>query len=97
MSYFDLSDRFARSSGRRHGAGRLLSVLARGTAAALAHSIAALGILFARGSRDVAGNGTLFHEMLVVTPFTSLFKLICLALAFFTDASDAAVKTPRHR
>ena len=29
-------------------------------------------------------NATLFHGMLVITPLTSLFKIICLALAFFT-------------
>ena len=29
-------------------------------------------------------NETLFHGMLVISPLTSLFKIICLALAFFT-------------
>ena len=29
-------------------------------------------------------NASLFHGMLVITPLNSLFKIICLTLAFFT-------------
>ena len=39
---------------------------------------------------------TLFHGMLVITPLTSLFKIICLALAFFTVILARGENTPRH-
>ncbi|MGE5214028.1 MAG: NADH-quinone oxidoreductase subunit N [Nitrospirota bacterium] len=41
-------------------------------------------------------NETLFGGMLVISPLTSLFKIICLALAFFTILLTQAQKTPRH-
>jgi NADH-quinone oxidoreductase subunit N len=66
-----------------------LIVLAIGLASArgrgLCSGVAGAGILFA--AADVLmlpRNAMLFHGMLVLTPFTSLFKIICLALAFFT-------------
>jgi NADH-quinone oxidoreductase subunit N len=40
---------------------------------------------------------TLFHGMLVITPLTSLFKIICLTLAFFTvllARSDRSARNP---
>src|SRR5438477_8018270 len=40
---------------------------------------------------------TLFQGMLVITPLTSLFKIICLALAFFTvilTRSDRSARNP---
>jgi NADH-quinone oxidoreductase subunit N len=39
---------------------------------------------------------TLFGGMLVISPLTSLFKIICLALAFFTVLVTAGEKAPRH-
>jgi len=42
------------------------------------------------------GNETLFGGMLVISPLTSLFKIICLALAFFTILLTQAEKAPRH-
>src|SRR5882757_8597056 len=41
-------------------------------------------------------NETLFGGMLVISPLTSLFKIICLALAFFTILLAQAEKAPRH-
>ena len=60
-------------------------------------AIAAAGILFAA----VAGlllpeQATLFHGMLVIAPLTSLFKIICLVLAFFTVILARGDNTPRH-
>ena len=39
---------------------------------------------------------TLFGGMLVISPLTSLFKIICLALAFFTVLLTMGEKVPRH-
>src|ERR1700752_403284 len=39
----------------------------------------------------------LFHGMLVINPLTSLFKIICLTLAFFTVILARGSQTPRHR
>jgi NADH-quinone oxidoreductase subunit N len=41
-------------------------------------------------------DGSLFGGMLVVTPLTSLFKIICLALAFFTVCLVRSEKSLRH-
>jgi NADH-quinone oxidoreductase subunit N len=41
-------------------------------------------------------NASLFGGMLVVTPLTSLFKIICLALAFFTVCLVRSEKSLRH-
>ena len=41
-------------------------------------------------------NETMFGGMLVISPLTSLFKIICLALAFFTILLTQAGKEPRH-
>ncbi|MFZ3377441.1 MAG: NADH-quinone oxidoreductase subunit N [Chthoniobacterales bacterium] len=66
-----------------------LAVLAIGLAStrasALCSAAAALGIALAIGAvLMLPERSTLFHGMLVITPLTSLFKIICLALAFFT-------------
>lgn len=48
-------------------------------------ALAAAGIFFAVATvLLLPPSATLFHGMLVITPLTSLFKIICLALAFFT-------------
>ena len=41
-------------------------------------------------------NQTMFGGMLVISPLTSLFKIICLALAFFTILLTQAGKKARH-
>ena len=41
-------------------------------------------------------NATLFGGMLVISPLTSLFKIICLALAFFTVILAREVHFSRH-
>jgi NADH-quinone oxidoreductase subunit N len=47
--------------------------------------VAAAGLLFAVAAvLMLPQNATLFHGMLVITPLTSLFKIICLTLALFT-------------
>lgn len=47
--------------------------------------VAAAGLLFASSAvLLLPPQATLFNGMLVITPLTSLFKIICLALAFFT-------------
>src|SRR5215467_4975391 len=59
--------------------------------------VAALGIIVAIGAvLFLPRNETLFSGMLVISPLTSLFKIICLALAFFTILLTEAEKTPRH-
>jgi NADH-quinone oxidoreductase subunit N len=48
-------------------------------------AVAAAGLLFATAAIvGLPPEATLFNGMLVITPLTSLFKIICLALAFFT-------------
>jgi NADH-quinone oxidoreductase subunit N len=66
-----------------------LAVLAIGLAStrasALCSGAAALGIALAIGAVLILPqHTTLFHGMLMITPLTTLFKIICLALAFFT-------------
>jgi NADH-quinone oxidoreductase subunit N len=47
--------------------------------------VASAGLLFAAAAvLMLPQNTTMFHGMLVITPLTSLFKIICLTLAFFT-------------
>jgi NADH-quinone oxidoreductase subunit N len=58
--------------------------------AALGIVIAIVAVLF------LPRNETLFGGMLVISPLTSLFKIICLALAFFTVLLTQSEKAPRH-
>src|SRR4051794_29568700 len=59
--------------------------------------VAALGILIAIGViLLLPRNATLFGGMLVITPLNSLFKIICLALAFFTVLLTQSEKVTRH-
>jgi NADH-quinone oxidoreductase subunit N len=54
-------------------------------ASAICSLIAALGLIVAAGAvLALPQHASLFHGMLVITPLNSLFKIICLALAFFT-------------
>src|SRR4030088_2229642 len=66
-----------------------LVVLALGLASertrGLCSGVAAAGLLFAIAALLLLPqHATLFHGMLVISPLTSLFKIICLVLAFFT-------------
>jgi NADH-quinone oxidoreductase subunit N len=79
-----------------------LLVLALGLASertsGLCSGVAAAGLLFA--AADVLmlpQHATLFHGMLVITPLTSLFKVVCLALAFFTVILARADLSSRNR
>src|SRR3954469_7644062 len=73
-----------------------VSLIAKRAAAACGF-IAALGLVIAIvGVLLLPSNETLFGGMLVISPLTSLFKIICLALAFFTILLTPAEKAPRH-
>ena len=59
--------------------------------------VAALGIAIAIAAVLMQPrNASLFDGMLVITPLTSLFKIICLALAFFTVCLVRSEKSLRH-
>ena len=59
--------------------------------------IGALGLAIAIGAvLLLPRNATLFDGMLVITPLTSLFKIICMALAFFTVLLTTSEKSLRH-
>jgi NADH-quinone oxidoreductase subunit N len=59
--------------------------------------VAALGIVIAIGAvLLLPRNATLFGGMLAMTPLNSLFKIICLALAFFTVLLTQSERAPRH-
>jgi NADH-quinone oxidoreductase subunit N len=59
--------------------------------------VAGLGLMISIGAiLLLPSNKTLFGGMLVISPLTSLFKIICLALAFFTILLTQAEKAPRH-
>src|SRR5206468_8948616 len=73
-----------------------VSLVAKRAEAACAF-VAALGIVIAIVAVTfLPGNETLFGGMLVISPLTSLFKIICLALAFFTILLTQAGRMPRH-
>src|SRR5437764_2463068 len=71
--------------------------LATKRAAATCTFVAALGVVIAIVAvLFMPGNETLFGGMLVISPLTSLFKIICVTLAFFTILLTQAEKAPRH-
>ena len=79
-----------------------LVVLALGLATTrgpgICSAVAAAGILVASAAvLLLPEQAALFHGMLVISPLTSLFKIICLALAFFTVILARGDHTPRHR
>ena len=77
-----------RTASRRSGA----------QSAALCSFVAALGLVVAIGAvLMLPRNATLFGGMLVITPLTSLFKIICIGLAFFTVVLTTSEKSLRHR
>ena len=67
-------------------------------AADLAVSVAALGLALATAAVIVLlpADAYVFGGMLVVTPLTSLFKIICLALALFTVVLSRGSNFTRH-
>src|SRR5438874_7194818 len=78
-----------------------LAVLAIGLASTRASGIcffvAALGLALAIGAvLMLPRSATLFHGMLVISPLNSLFKIICLALAFFTVLQAHAKNSLRN-
>src|SRR5437879_10367321 len=86
MSYFEL---LRLASPEAIVALAALVVLAIGLtnwrASALCPAVAALGLAFAIGAvLMLPQHATLFGGMLVISPLTALFKIICIALAFFT-------------
>src|SRR5437762_5303335 len=78
-----------------------LAVLALGLvsrrATGVCSAVAAAGIAFAVAAvLLLPEQATLFRGMLVISPLTSLFKIICLILAFFTVILARSDNTPRH-
>src|SRR6266702_7228157 len=70
---------------------------ASGRTSALCSLVAALGLAFAVGAvLTLPQQAALFGGMLVITPLTSLFKIICIALAFFTVLLTTSEKSLRH-
>jgi len=66
-------------------------------ASGLCSGVAAAGLLFASSAvLMLPPQASLFHGMLVITPLVSLFKVICLALAFFTVILARQLDTPHH-
>src|SRR5439155_27070964 len=64
---------------------------------AICSFIAALGLAIAIGTvLMLPRKATLFSGMLVITPLTSLFKIICMALAFFAVLLTKSEKSLRH-
>jgi NADH-quinone oxidoreductase subunit N len=79
-----------------------LAVLAIGLAieraSVLCSSVAALGLVVAVGAvLMLPYNATLFGGMLVITPLNSLFKIICITLAFFTVLLARADRASRNQ
>jgi NADH-quinone oxidoreductase subunit N len=67
------------------------------TATGICSVVAALGLIIAIGAiLMLPQSTTLFGGMLVITPLTRLFKIICIALAFFTVLLITSQNPPRH-
>jgi NADH-quinone oxidoreductase subunit N len=81
--------------------GTALVVLALGLwkthAATLCSGAAAAGLLFAASAvLLLPPEATFANGMLVITPLICLFKIVCLALAFFTVILARQLNTPHH-
>src|SRR5450432_2651766 len=64
----------------------------------LCSGVAAAGLMFTGAAvLMLPQHATLFHGMLVITPLTSLFKIICLTLAFFTIVIAREDRTSRNQ
>jgi len=69
----------------------------RRTATGWCSLVAVLGVVIAIAAvLMLPRNANLFGGMLVITPLTSLFKIICLVLAFFTMCLVRSEKSLRH-
>ena len=98
MSYFELL-KFASPEGVvvLTALGVLSVSLVSKRATAACAFVAVLGLVIAIiAVTFLPRNETLFGGMLVISPLTSLFKIICLALTFFTILLAQAEKTSRH-
>jgi NADH-quinone oxidoreductase subunit N len=78
-----------------------LIVLALGLSSSRASNLcsaaAAAGLLFASSAvLMLPAQASLFNGMLVITPLVSLFKVICIALAFFTVILAREFNPPHH-
>jgi NADH-quinone oxidoreductase subunit N len=78
-----------------------LAVLAIGLTstrlAGICAAVAALGLALAIvGVLMLPQDATLFGGMLVISPLTSLFKIICIVLAFFTALMTTSEKSKRN-
>jgi NADH-quinone oxidoreductase subunit N len=72
--------------------------LARGRVAGICSAAAVAGILCAIAAAvTLPSQANLFAGMLVITPLTSLFKIICLALAFFTVILARSDRSSRNQ
>ncbi|HZE13486.1 MAG TPA: NADH-quinone oxidoreductase subunit N, partial [Chthoniobacterales bacterium] len=68
-----------------------------GRASTLCSGVAAAGLLFASSAvLMLPAQATLFDGMLTISPLISLFKVICLALAFFTVILARQLDSPHH-
>jgi NADH-quinone oxidoreductase subunit N len=68
-----------------------------GRASTLCSGVAAAGLLFASSAvLMLPAQATLFDGMLTISPLISLFKVICLALAFFTVILARQLNSPHH-
>jgi NADH-quinone oxidoreductase subunit N len=71
--------------------------LARGQHAGICTAMTAAGLLFACAAvLMLPERSTILHDMVVVTPLTSFFKIVCLTLALFTAILARSFQTP-HR
>lgn len=79
--------------------GTALLVLALGlTKSRLCSLVAALGLAVATVAvLRLPPDANLFHGMLVISPLNSLFKVICLVLAFFTVILARDERSARHQ
>src|SRR6266849_1384409 len=72
--------------------------LAGTRASAFCSAVAALGLAVAVGAvLMLPQSATLFGGMLVITPLTSLFKIICMLLAFFTVLLARSDRSSRNQ
>lgn len=68
-----------------------------GRGSAICSAAAAAGFLFASAAVIMLpAQATLFNGMLVISPLTSLFKVVCLALGFFTVILARGLRSRHH-
>jgi NADH-quinone oxidoreductase subunit N len=98
MNYFDLL-RLAAPEAVLVATALLVLALGflNGRASTLCSGVSAAGLLFASSAvLMLPAQATLFDGMLTITPLISLFKVICLALAFFTVILARQLDSPHH-